>query len=236
MIAPSWTPADRAVAARVVRVRSAVPVDARRRQARDELVALSADHGGLPVRARLSGVVRDLSNRSRDGQRLTDGHHRRPSSLPRSSRARRSTPRGCCCRRACGCAVSERCCRCPTLACRCRPPCANACPGPRSHVSRALQRGAANARQARRAARGLRQTHDGVAYTEELADRLASLEGRGARPKHGDRYVMTLVTLIDAELAYGMEPLLDRAQPGGRVRERIGLIGRNGTGKSSLCA
>ncbi len=45
---------------------------------------------------------------------------------------------------------------------------------------------------------------------------------------------MALLTLQDAELAYGLTPLLDRAnltiQPG----ERIGLIGRNGTGKSSL--
>jgi hypothetical protein len=55
--------ADRAFAARVVRVRAAVPVDARDRQARDELVALSADHGGLLVRARLCGVVRDVQRR-----------------------------------------------------------------------------------------------------------------------------------------------------------------------------
>ncbi len=45
---------------------------------------------------------------------------------------------------------------------------------------------------------------------------------------------MTLATLIDAELAYGDQPLLDRAQLTVLEDERIGLIGRNGTGKSSL--
>ena len=33
-------------------------------QARDEHLALSADHGGLPVRTRLSRVVRDLPSRT----------------------------------------------------------------------------------------------------------------------------------------------------------------------------
>jgi len=45
---------------------------------------------------------------------------------------------------------------------------------------------------------------------------------------------MTLLTLLDAELAYGDLPLLDRAQLTVLDDERIGLIGRNGTGKSSL--
>ena len=45
---------------------------------------------------------------------------------------------------------------------------------------------------------------------------------------------MTLLTLIDAELAYGLTPLLDRANLTVEDGERIGLIGRNGTGKSSL--
>jgi ATP-binding cassette subfamily F protein uup len=45
---------------------------------------------------------------------------------------------------------------------------------------------------------------------------------------------MPLLTLADAELAYGDLPLLDRASFSLEERERIGLVGRNGTGKSSL--
>ena len=45
---------------------------------------------------------------------------------------------------------------------------------------------------------------------------------------------MPLLTLQDAELAYGDFPLLDRASFSLEAGERIGLIGRNGTGKSSL--
>ncbi|MBP6565466.1 MAG: ATP-binding cassette domain-containing protein, partial [Burkholderiales bacterium] len=45
---------------------------------------------------------------------------------------------------------------------------------------------------------------------------------------------MSLVTLQDAEVAYGLHPLLDRANLTVLDGERIGLIGRNGTGKSSL--
>ena len=47
---------------------------------------------------------------------------------------------------------------------------------------------------------------------------------------------MALVTIDDAELAFGMQPLLDRASLTVAPGERIGLIGRNGTGKSSLLA
>jgi ATP-binding cassette subfamily F protein uup len=43
-----------------------------------------------------------------------------------------------------------------------------------------------------------------------------------------------LLTLADAQLAYGELPLLDRASFAMDAGERIGLIGRNGTGKSSL--
>jgi ATP-binding cassette subfamily F protein uup len=45
---------------------------------------------------------------------------------------------------------------------------------------------------------------------------------------------MPLFTLADAELAYGDVPLLDRASLAMDAGERVGLIGRNGTGKSSL--
>jgi ATP-binding cassette subfamily F protein uup len=44
----------------------------------------------------------------------------------------------------------------------------------------------------------------------------------------------TLITLSDAQLAYGHHPLLDHADLAVQPGERIGLIGRNGAGKSSL--
>jgi ATP-binding cassette subfamily F protein uup len=44
----------------------------------------------------------------------------------------------------------------------------------------------------------------------------------------------SLVTLVDAQLAYGDLPLLDCAALSVLSGERIGLVGRNGTGKSSL--
>jgi len=45
---------------------------------------------------------------------------------------------------------------------------------------------------------------------------------------------MPLITLLRAELSFGTQPLLDRAEFSLEPGERIGLIGRNGTGKSSL--
>jgi ATP-binding cassette subfamily F protein uup len=45
---------------------------------------------------------------------------------------------------------------------------------------------------------------------------------------------MSLLTLVDATLAYGLQPLLDGAALTVNGGERIGLIGRNGSGKSSL--
>jgi ATP-binding cassette subfamily F protein uup len=46
--------------------------------------------------------------------------------------------------------------------------------------------------------------------------------------------LMSLLSLIDAELAFGLHPMLDRAALTVSAGERIGLIGRNGTGKSTL--
>ena len=45
---------------------------------------------------------------------------------------------------------------------------------------------------------------------------------------------MALITLLDAQLAFGHVPLLDHAHFSLEAQERVGLIGRNGTGKSSL--
>ena len=43
---------------------------------------------------------------------------------------------------------------------------------------------------------------------------------------------MSIITLSDAELAWGDLPLLDHAAMSLEAGERVGLIGRNGTGKS----
>ena len=45
---------------------------------------------------------------------------------------------------------------------------------------------------------------------------------------------MPLISLQDAELAFGLHPLLDSANLVVEEGERLGFIGRNGTGKSSL--
>ncbi len=45
---------------------------------------------------------------------------------------------------------------------------------------------------------------------------------------------MTLLSIKDAELAFGLHPLLDRASLMLQDGERLGFIGRNGIGKSSL--
>jgi len=47
---------------------------------------------------------------------------------------------------------------------------------------------------------------------------------------------VTLIALRNAELAFGMTPLLDDAALAIADGDRLGLIGRNGTGKSSLLA
>ena len=51
------------------------------------------------------------------------------------------------------------------------------------------------------------------------------------RPDNGP---MALLTLLNASLAFGHVALLDHADFSLETSERIGLIGRNGTGKSSL--
>ncbi|MDE2295453.1 MAG: ATP-binding cassette domain-containing protein [Gammaproteobacteria bacterium] len=47
---------------------------------------------------------------------------------------------------------------------------------------------------------------------------------------------MSLITLREAQIAFGERPLLDGAQLAILDGERLGLIGRNGTGKSTLLA
>jgi ABC transport system ATP-binding/permease protein len=53
-------------------------------------------------------------------------------------------------------------------------------------------------------------------------------------PSNPHNRSMALITLLDAHLAFGDRPLLDGAQLAVESGERLGLIGRNGTGKSSL--
>src|SRR3954464_3511456 len=45
---------------------------------------------------------------------------------------------------------------------------------------------------------------------------------------------MALITLLNAQLAFGHVALLDHADFSLEAGERVGLIGRNGAGKSSL--
>jgi ABC-type Mn2+/Zn2+ transport system ATPase subunit len=49
-----------------------------------------------------------------------------------------------------------------------------------------------------------------------------------------DNHSMALITLMNAQLAFGHVALLDHADFSLETQERVGLIGRNGTGKSSL--
>ncbi|MBC7489790.1 MAG: ATP-binding cassette domain-containing protein, partial [Glaciimonas sp.] len=45
---------------------------------------------------------------------------------------------------------------------------------------------------------------------------------------------MAVISITNAQLAFGHVALLDRAEFSLDTGERVGLIGRNGTGKSSL--
>jgi len=60
---------------------------------------------------------------------------------------------------------------------------------------------------------------------------LADFAHRTSSP---DNAPMSLITLLNAHIAFGEHPLLDEAQLTVQVGERLGLIGRNGTGKSTL--
>jgi ATP-binding cassette subfamily F protein uup len=53
-------------------------------------------------------------------------------------------------------------------------------------------------------------------------------------PSPGLSTIMAVITLSSAQLAFGHVALLDHADFSLEVGERVGLIGRNGTGKSSL--
>lgn len=55
---------------------------------------------------------------------------------------------------------------------------------------------------------------------------------RPAQPAHSDS--MAVISLSNAQLAFGHVALLDHAEFSLETGERVGLIGRNGTGKSSL--
>src|SRR6266478_5486738 len=75
--------------------------------------------------------------------------------------------------------------------------------------------------------------------------RLRGLSAIGGQNPHPGRELndnrhcedrMTLFSVTGAELAFGATPLLDQAALSISAGERIGLIGRNGSGKSSLLA
>lgn len=59
-------------------------------------------------------------------------------------------------------------------------------------------------------------------------------EGRRIIRRFHRGHPMALITLLDAQLAFGDVALLNHAGFSLEAQERIGLIGRNGTGKSSL--
>ncbi len=63
MLASSWSLATALSLAGLVRVRTAMPVDAGDRAARNQFLALPADHGRLPVRDGVGGLLRHLSDR-----------------------------------------------------------------------------------------------------------------------------------------------------------------------------
>ena len=171
--------------------------------------------GRLPVR----GVVRYLSRLSAalraargQGERRTApvGRHRRRRRCARRPRHRNLSDAAGAARRSAACS-SDRFCRRSKSSTAC---CATLGPGRPQTVPIA-----AGERDGR--AVGLRSWRGGCAERGDLSG-LATIAA------------MTLLTLLDAELAFGLHPLLDRAALTVLEGERIGLIGRNGTGKSSL--
>src|SRR6185437_7378840 len=73
---------------------------------------------------------------------------------------------------------------------------------------------------------------------DTMQGKRAPKDAAAGRPQQAnprsDRLLMALITLLNGHLAYGDRPLLDGAQLAIESGERLGLIGRNGTGKSSL--
>ncbi|MFT5587966.1 MAG: ATP-binding cassette subfamily F protein uup [Bradyrhizobium sp.] len=63
---------------------------------------------------------------------------------------------------------------------------------------------------------------------------IGSAPGVHAPLLQASQLLMAVISLSNAQLAFGHVPLLDRAEFSLENTERVGLIGRNGTGKSSL--
>src|SRR4029077_19645900 len=93
------------------------------------------------------------------------------------------------------------------------------------------------------AARTSRTLRPEVSIETQPADRrLISALFQGAREPRRlchrtsrlDSAPMSLITLLNGHIALGERPLLDDAQLTVQAGERLGLIGRNGTGKSTL--
>src|SRR5262249_45471034 len=76
----------------------------------------------------------------------------------------------------------------------------------------------------------------GIAFNPRSRRSCAHGSGACLRTSNPDNAPMSLVTLRDAHVAFGERPLLDGAQLTVLAGERLGLIGRNGTGKSTLLA
>ena len=74
-----------------------------------------------------------------------------------------------------------------------------------------------------------------LATLRNAASHLSNERKAASYPYHGIiPFHMALITLLNAQLAFGHVALLDKADFSLESNQRIGLIGRNGTGKSSL--